>query len=239
MVDSKIKAIIFDLDDTLHNVNFLMEIALKKAVQTMIDEGFNCSIEQGFDKIKEIIKEHPKLDKFRELAKAFNQEDEELIKIGENNYRDYDFEHIEIFPETKEVLGKLKGKFKLVLISQGRTSLQNRKIDYLGIRDYFDLVLLPNIDEKRSCFLEVIEGFGFAPEEILVVGDRVDNEIKIGNELGMKTCRLRRGGKYSSVEPKEDEKPDNEIKNLREIYNILGINKKFKFFSHSGQTPSV
>ena len=223
MVEARIKAIIFDLDDTLHNVEFLMNTALKQGIQAMINKGFNCQIDDGLEKIKEIIKNNPSGDKFSELAKSFNQDNQELIEAGKAKYYDYDFDKMDIFPDSKEVLNRLHEDYKLVLISQGNEDLQNKKIDCLGIRKYFDHIYLPKIGQKEDVIKESLKILELSPEEILIVGDRIDSEIKIGNDLGMQTCRILRG-KYKNLEPRfQDEESDYTINTLRGLYGILNL----------------
>jgi len=233
----RIKALIFDLDDTLHNVQFLMDIALRQGIEAMIKEGLTCDVNDGLDKIKDIIKNNPSSDKFAELAKTYGNEDEEIIEAGRNKYYDFDFDKMDIFSDTKEVLSKLKGDYRLVLLSQGKKPLQDRKIDYLEIRDYFDYILLPDVGKKEESFKEALEELSLDPNEILVVGDRIDAEIKIGNDLGMQTCRILRG-KYKSLEPRfQNEEPDHVINTLRGLYGILGIkNDKLKIVTIGGGT---
>ena len=235
-----IKAIIFDLDDTLYDGDHLTAIALDQAVQAMIDKGLNCKLDEGVKRIKESIKENPVTDKFRELAKFFDQEDIDIINAGKNRYYNSDFEELKIYYDTKEVLDILRDRYKLVLITQGAANQQNKKIDHLGIRNYFDFIFISEIGGKKVDFEKSMEVLGLKSSEILVVGDRIESEIKIGNEFGMKTARLMRG-KYRFIDPKEDnEKPDFDIWSLRELYDILGLErvskKKLKVVAIGGGT---
>jgi len=224
----KIKAIIFDLDDTLYDGDHLTEIALRQSVQVMIDRGLNCKLDEGVDRIKEIIKEDPVADKFRELAKSFNQEDFDIINKGKDRYFNSDFDELKIYSDTKEVLGRLCEKYKMILITQGFPIQQNKKINVLGIRNYFDFIFISDIGRKKEDFESILEILNLKSGEILVVGDRIETEIKIGNELGMKTVRLLRG-KYRFLESKEEnEKPDYVIEDLRGLYDILDIEKILK-----------
>ncbi len=217
----EIKAVIFDLDNTLHDSEVLTENALKQAIEAMIEKGLNCSFDEGLSKIKDIVENNPGNGKFRDLAKGFGQEDEEVIEAGLSTYINPDLSKLRIFPETVEVLRKLKEDYKLVLISQGSTSSQSERIDILGIRNYFNHIFLTRLGDKRSAFEESLKVLDLDSEEILVVGDRIDGELKIGNELEMRTVRVLKG-KYKSLEPKdESEKPDFEIENLREIYDVI------------------
>ncbi|MEN9626333.1 MAG: hypothetical protein RL557_661 [archaeon] len=217
----KIKSIVFDLDNTLYDADTLTEETLKHAVESMIAEGLVTTIPEGFTKIQEIIRHDARKDKFRELAKFFGQEDERIIRAGHETYMNAPFETLKIFPDTKKVLNALKKDFKLVLLSQGSPRQQERKIDVLGIRVYFDLLLFPQMGEKKKYFERLSKQLEVKPEEILVVGDRIDNELKIAKSMGMKTVRLVHG-KYASLQPQEkDERPDFEIKNLSELITLL------------------
>ncbi|MBD3252698.1 HAD hydrolase-like protein, partial [Candidatus Pacearchaeota archaeon] len=122
----KIKAIIFDLDDTLYDVNPLTEIALKQAVKEMIKKGLNSDFENAFEKIKQIIKETPSKDKFSELAEYFKPYTKEIIQAGKNRYyKEVNIENLKPFPRTIEILEELKNKYKLILVTFGDYSQQN------------------------------------------------------------------------------------------------------------------
>jgi ribonucleotide monophosphatase NagD (HAD superfamily) len=58
-------------------------------------------------------------------------------------------------------------------------------------------------------------------KEIIIVGDKINEEIKAGNELGITTVRMKYG-RHSGVEPRNDsEKPVYCVKNLLEFLDIL------------------
>ena len=217
----EIKAFIFDLDNTLYDAEVLTEETLKQAIAAMIAAGLKTSLQEGFKTIKEIIRIDPRKDKFRELTKFFGQEDEKIITAGHERYIEGDFDTLQIFQETKSVLASLKKKYKLALLSQGSPKQQEKKIEVLGIRPYFDFLFFPMHGQKKEFFEKAIMQLKVDPHEIFVVGDRIDNEIKIAKSLGMKTARLLHG-KYASLKPKEkNEKADFEIKNLKEILKIV------------------
>jgi uncharacterized cofD-like protein/HAD superfamily hydrolase (TIGR01549 family) len=231
-----IKAIIFDLDNTLHDNEFLTNRNMIKTVKSMIETGMKCNLNDGVKKLKEIINKNPSSDKIKELATSFDSHDKKIIEAGVYAYQHPEFDELIIYPETKEVLDKLKNKYKLVLISQGAYDSQEKRIDVLGIRNYFDYIYLPETGKKRDSFNIVLNELNFHPEEILVVGDRIDSEIKIGKELGMKTCRVMRG-KYKIIEPRiKTEEPDYVVNTLRGLYNILNLRNDIKIVLIGGGT---
>src|SRR3990167_8306192 len=80
----------------------------------------------------------------------------------------------ELYPGVKEFLHHFKGR--RVLVTKGNPELQNRKIDFLRIRELFDeIVICPSDESKKECFQEMMKRF--PSEEYWVIGDRVDSEI--------------------------------------------------------------
>ena len=231
MVDSRIKAIIFDMDGTLHNTEILTRSVLSQTIKTMIDNGLKCNIEEGLEKIGEIMKVNPTDSKFNDLLNhfGFQGDEEDIIMKAHEVYYNPDLSAMQIFPDSKEVLSKLRDNFRLVLISQGSPKSQEQRIDLLGIRQYFDHIFLPELGTKGKYFEEALRILELNPNEVLVVGDRVDSEIKIANDLGMQTCRILKG-KYKVLDPRfQNEEPDYTINTLRGLYGILNLkNDKLK-----------
>ena len=237
MVDSNVKVIIFDLDNTLHDCEVLTQSLIGDTVKVMIEKGMKCNLEEGIDKFNHIIETAPNSDKVRMLAESFDSDDENIIEAGWDYYQNPKLDELMIFPDTKEVLGKLRERYKLILISQGMADSQNERIDKLGVRDYFDEIYLPERGKKKEVFDEVFSKLDLEANRVLVVGDRIDGEIKIGNELGMKTCRIMKG-KYKVLEPRfQNEEPDFVINTLRGLYGVLHMkNDKLKVVLIGGGT---
>jgi putative hydrolase of the HAD superfamily len=217
----KIKAIIFDLDDTILDNEPLVEGQVRQAISVMIERGFRADLEEAVKKIIEIIRGDVRLDKFRELAKYYDHEDDEIVEAGKHKYKTANIENLRCFPGTRDVLDELNGKFKLVLLTQGNPEQQQKKIDMLDIREYFDFAFTPEDEGKREALKDALEVLELNPNEILVVGDRIDVEIAFGNDMGMKTVRLLKG-KYRNMVPENDgERADFEIRDLNEVLDIV------------------
>ncbi len=237
MVETRIKVIIFDLDNTLHDAEFLTNRVVKKTVEIMIAKGMKCNLEEGIGKFNQLLEKEPNNDKIRKLAAFFDSEDEEIVDAGWDCYQNPEFNELLIYSDTNEVLGKLKGNYKLILVSQGSKDSQNKRIDALGIRDYFDEIYLSERGKKREIFNQILDNLRLDANQILVVGDRIDGELKIANELGMQTCRITKG-KYKILEPRfKNEEPDFTINTLRGLYGVLNLkNDKLKVVLIGGGT---
>ena len=171
-----------------------------------------------------------------EVVKHYGPFNEELVKIGKEKYYNAEFDEITPFPDTIDALEKLKEKCKLILITSGSKVQQNKKIDVLGIRNYFDHIFIDEINEKEHLFSQTVRLLKLLPDEILVVGDRIDQEIEIGNRLGMKTARMLHG-KFSQLIPENIyQEPDYILKNIGEIVDVAGKDNKLKIVTIGGGT---
>jgi uncharacterized cofD-like protein len=220
------KAIIFDLDDTLFDCSGkLVDNARKRAAEAMVKAGLKTAVKDIYKKMVEITKNSPRSDIFDKLFEHFDIKDQEVIQAGINAYNSEDVENIKPFPDVLETLDKLKQQgYKLVLITSGIYNRQKRKVEILGLEDKFDLIIISDIERgplKQESFVKTMNKFDLKPEEIVSVGDRINSEIKISNEMGMITVQMLHG-RFKDLKPKYNpEKPDYKIEKIGEIPGIL------------------
>lgn len=236
-----IKAIIFDLDDTLFDQRALREKAMEQSIKIMIQNGLKCIFEEGSKKFKEIIEKNPLADKFTEIVlwfndNKFNDQNNKIVKSGRDVYINANFDELEIYPDVIDNFEELKN-LKLFLVTDGSFKQQNKKIDVLKIRNYFDEIFINDRKDKTEIFRNILYKFSLSPKEVMVVGDRIDKEIRTGNELEMITVRVLRGI-YSNIKPKEKlENPGYVINNLNEIFDVIKKeNKQLKIVAIGGGT---
>ncbi len=235
----KIKAIIFDLDDTLYDCTGTEgKEARKRAVKAMIRAGLNEKESNVINKVIE-ISNSPKLNMFTELKKTFNIKDEKIIEAGKRAfYSDTLLCDIKPFSETIKTLNDLSD-YLLILVTEGDIRLQQKKIDLLGIKNRFDYIRLVDIEKherKKDVFIDVMKGFDLKPDGVVCVGDRINSEIRTANELGMIAVRMLHG-RFKDLKPKHDsERPDYEIKKISELPDILrhDLNKLAKINIKNG-----
>ena len=88
------------------------------------------------------------------------------------------------------------------------------RLEEHGIAKYFDATAVSGTDGYRKpdvrVFLHACETLGVAPEECIMVGDRIDCDIAPAKSLGMRAVRLR-SGRHAGQEPRTwHERPDAE-----------------------------
>lgn len=127
-----------------------------------------------------------------------------------------------VYEETYEVLDQLKGKYTLLLMTNGSPSLQNIKLDITPqIAAYFDHILISGAFGKGkpdpSIFEHALEMVGLTADDVLMVGDNLMTDILGSSRVGMQSVWINREEKPIS----EKVKPTFTIENLRELLTLL------------------
>ena len=134
---------------------------------------------------------------------------------------------LNLFPDAVKALDSLKEHI-LILLTYGVTEMQENKIGKLGIGKYFNDIVFDDVEDncgKEQKMREIMEKYGFRPEEVICVGDKIFSEIEAANKLGIMSVQCIRG-RWKDAEPDNKyQKPDYRIHRLNEINEIL---KRFK-----------
>lgn len=124
-----------------------------------------------------------------------------------------------------DVLAWLRGRgLKLGLAAnQPHTTLG--VLDEAGIGQYFDHREVSGSHGFRKpdvrLFLRACEDLEVAPEECIMVGDRIDNDVAPARLLGMRTV-LFRTGRHIAQQPRcADEAPDAEVHDVAELRRAI------------------
>lgn len=147
--------------------------------------------------------------------------DDTLFPRLADNYTENDLNDIKPYPGVGKLL--VRNDFKKILVSKGEPESQYKKLAALRIKRFFDeIIICSTAEEKRDIFRRI--SLRFSNEAIWVVGDRIDSEIRYGNELGFKTVLLKRG-KYKDLKAKDDsEMADFEFGSFKEIAHFFEKN---------------
>lgn len=129
-----------------------------------------------------------------------------------------------LYSDTNQVLEILSKKYKLGIIANQSLGTKDR-LDNWNIGKYIDVVVA---SAEAGCakpdlkiFNLALEQAGCKPNEAVMIGDRLDNDIAPAKQLGMKTVWVRQGfAKYQSVKNIE-EQPDYIINSIAEVLDIL------------------
>lgn len=215
-----IKAVIFDLDNTLIDfLSFKQETAKAVAIE-LKRHGWKLSEEQTYDKIFQIYAERgiEYQKTFADLVYGENYKDNEAERLQQSAiiaYNRYKYQTLKPYFGVMDMLDALKQKgLKLAVLTDAPRNKAWQRLVLAGLENYFDEVGtfhdLQVHKPSKEPFLRMVEKLGLTPQDCLFVGDNPSRDIKGAKEVGMKTAWAKYGhvGQYIGyLEPnKEDEK---------------------------------
>ena len=203
---NKPKWIFFDIGSTLIDET----IAYRKRIERTI-AGTNVTYDDFYNKMVEISKYNQ--SGYNKALEAYG------LKMAPWNSED---EYV--YPEAEEVLRELSERYHIGIIANQNLGSEER-LEKLGLLRYIDLVIASAEEGVAKPDLRIfqiaLDRANCKPEEAVMVGDRIDNDILPANKIGMKTVWIKQGfGSYA--EPKAiEEQPDYIVNSLVEIAELF------------------
>jgi putative hydrolase of the HAD superfamily len=258
-----VKAIFFDLDDTL----LWDQKSVKEAFVATCKFAKEKYSQINVDEFEEVVRDAARklyatyetydftqmigINPFEGLWGNFNDNDENFRKMSQivPTYRkntwteglkavgiddaDFGSELAERFPaerrnkpfvyeETFHVLEKLKGKYTLLLLTNGSPELQNTKLEITPeLVPYFDHVVISGAFGRGkpdpTLFEHALQLAGSTINDTIMVGDNLKTDILGAARVGMPSVWINRHNKERDI----DVTPTYEIKHLEELIPIL------------------
>lgn len=142
------------------------------------------------------------------------------IIIFDFNRTLYDPDNDRLMCDARFVLRTLiRRGFLLYLVSRAGQS-RKELIEGLGIGQYFSRIIIAKEKSKKD-FQKIIAGGAIDLDLSFVVGDRVKQEIRIGNLLGMQTAWVK-AGKFANEKPrKKIEQPTYTVRVLCDLLLVI------------------
>lgn len=201
-----IKWLFFDIGSTLVDESLVYEYRFGG-----IANASGKSTEYIYDKAMEFYRQNKKGDK--EVASMLG------VKAPA-----WDKKRERLYPDAEEVLINLHEKYKIGVIANQMYGTEER-LEAFGIRRFIDVVVASAEEgvEKpdRRIFEIAFERAGCSPEEAVMIGDRIDNDIVPAKKLGMKTVWMKQGfGRFWKISG-DEEKPDYEATCLTDLLDLM------------------
>ena len=224
---SKMKAVVFGIDDVLYDATYQTSNARLSAVRAMIEAGLPVDVETGYRTLEEIVKElGPDNTKHfdRLMEKLGLKWNPSVVAAGVVAYRETDPVYLKLYPDTMPTILKLRESgFKVGCASGGKSVKQWQKLVSLGLQHCFHSVViaedlgLQSFDNK--VIDQVVKSLGVDSSETVYVGTNPKTEIPIAKEAHVVAVRLRKGDSRSekTVEPKSV----HEIEKLSDIIQLI------------------
>lgn len=219
-----IKAVLFDLDDTLYLESEFFRSGFAAVAVKLASLGVGPAT--MISRLLESI--HFTEGRDRVLNKAASRlsfpEDwvPELVDIFRSHWP-----AITLAPEVETVLNRLRCKYKLGLVTDGFSEVQRRKIQALGLAAHLDSIVVADDlgrthwKPSKVPFLDCCERLGSTPDDTVFVGDNPARDIRGAHNSGMLAIRIRTRGSYLyDLTPANEDVADFEITNLNELERL-------------------
>lgn len=219
-----IKAVIFDLDNTLTDFMRMKENAVDAAVDAMVDAGLRFPPEEIKKKIYDVYdKEGIEFQKVFDhaLVDLLGEVDFKIQAAGIVGYRRAKEASLVLYPHVKITLIELmKRGMRLAVVSDAPRKEAWLRLCYLQLHHMFDFVsTFEDAGERKPSpvpFQRALDHFGLSPEEAVMVGDWPERDITGAAHVGLVTVFARYGNTFGSVE-------SGARYDINDIYEIVDI----------------
>lgn len=223
-----IKALVFDLDDTLFDEIDYVHSGFVAVAQFVKNEVGIKNAEKEFIELFENSKNRV-FDRWGERLGINNN----LIERMTDVYRTH-FPKIKLSEEVKQTLLSLKKLgYKLGIITDGRPIAQRNKINSLGLEKLVDEIIvtdeLGGISFRKPnplAFSLMCERLDIGINEMIYVGDNPQKDFAVKKYLPLTTVRLVNNGMYNEQDYLEGILPDQTIDSIDKIIDCFCLNCK-------------
>ena len=220
-----IKAVIFDLDNTLLDFMKMKDYAVKAAIAGMIEAGLDIDADESYKTIIGIYEDEgwENQQVFNDfLNKTIGEVNNKYLAAGIVAYRRAREANLLLYPNVNHTLVELiKMSVKLAVVSDAPSREAWMRIYYLNLHHHFDVDLTYDDTNARKPspihFEMALSQLNIDPEEALMVGDWPERDVVGANKLGIRTIFARYGDSFGTV----DSGADWDINDVYEIVSIV------------------
>lgn len=226
------KALIFDLDGTLHDYESASAEAMEK-IYSLIHSTSRAGISSLRSVYLKVLADarnrgfhdgrsgaEYRRERFSMLLHEFAISDDGLLDYLLLVYEKELACRTVLYSDAIHTLDRLKDKYTLYLATAGPSDTQRKKLQLLGVAHYFEKVFISGELGKRKTtgdlFKHILDDLEFNADELLVIGDSYTLDIEGANKAGIKSVWINR---------LNEQPPANihmaEIKNLGELSGIV------------------
>jgi putative hydrolase of the HAD superfamily len=198
-------AVVFDLDDTLHDDTLSHQEAARRVAATCftdprlgerVAEAYVSRLQRFWSGITGgAVTERVTGMRERVWREALEEVPGAAPELGARcaeAYERYLREHFVLWDGVRELLRDLRAHgSKLALLSNGFAETHREKIELLALDPFFDLSIVSDevgmVKPEPRIFRLVSERLGVKPERMTMVGDRFEKDIAGAQTVGMRT----------------------------------------------------
>jgi len=226
-----IKAIIFDLDNTLLDFMKMKQFAVKAAITAMNEAGLNSNEDQAYKDIFKLYETNgwenqQVFDDY--LIQKFGKVSHKILAAGIVSYRRAREASLLVYPNVNKTLIELiKMGIKLAVVSDAPSREAWMRLYYLNLHHVFDPVLTYDDSGAHKPspkpFQMALNNLNVNSDEALMIGDWPDRDVVGASQIGMKTIFARYGDTFGTI----DSGADWDVNDIYEVVNIVkGLNNE-------------
>ncbi len=220
-----IKAVVFDLDNTLVDFMAMKKQAIDAAVGAMIDAGLDMSTRDVRGHIDRIYSEQgiEYQRVFDELlTSVLGRIDFKVLSAGIVAYRRAREAALKPYPHVSATLMELvKHGVKLAILSDAPTREAWLRLCYVNFHHIFDFVVTYDDTGKRKPdplpFRHVLGLLEVAPEEAIMVGDWAERDMVGARAVGMRTAFASYGDAFGN----QTVQADYTLQDIKDLLRIV------------------
>lgn len=220
-----IKAVVFDLDNTLVDFMAMKRQAIDAAISAMIDAGLNLTTEDIQARINAIYKERgiEFQNVFDQLLyDEFKKVDYKILSAGVIAYRRAREAALVPYPHVYMTLIELtKMGMKLAVVSDAPAREAWLRLAYLNFHHIIDhVVTFDDTNERKphpAPFQRALCLLNVQGEEALMIGDWEERDVVGASKVGMKTVFARYGDTFGTG----PSNADYEVNDISELLQIV------------------
>lgn len=235
-----IKAVIFDLDNTLVDFMSMKRQAVTAAITAMIDAGLGLTVSEAEARIDAIYKERgiEFQNVFDQLLyDVFQKVDYKILSAGIIAYRRAREAALVPYPHVMMTLvALLKRGIRLAVVSDAPSREAWLRLCYLDFHHLFDVVVtFEDTGERKPSaapFLRALSGLKVQPHEALMVGDWAERDMIGAAQVGITTVFARYGDTFGTVE-------SHARYELNDVSELLSVIDRENALQTGGGVPSA
>ena len=219
-----VRAIIFDLDNTLTDFMKMKRAAIDAAVDGMLDAGLTLPREEVAAQIYQVydregIEYQQVFDIF--LKETLGRIDYKIMSSAIVAYRRARDSYLVLYPHVNiTLLELLKRGLRLAVVSDAPRLQAWMRLAHLQLHHLFETVVaFEDTGERKPSpkpFQRAIELLAITPQEAIMVGDWPERDVVGAAKVGIRTAFARYGDTFGTKDSGADF-------DLNDIYELVGI----------------
>jgi putative hydrolase of the HAD superfamily len=229
-----LKAIFFDIDNTILDFMTAKIRCVEAAVDAMISAGLKMNKDEALKAMFDLYDQHGIEEQFifeKFMNKTEGKINYKIVAHGVIAYRKAREHYLKPYPHVTSTLLELKKHYQLGIISDAPVLQAWMRLVTLNLDDFFDVVITAASVRKQKLhaapFRAALKALNVRPEEAMMVGDRIERDVKTPKSIGMLAVYARYGEQRVGKEPAPKGQSGADFE-LESFANLIEITKNLE-----------